>query len=144
LLPVFTNFDRHLFISLFLTDYKAQNGRTVKKLNEQIKGERFEEIYDQASSQMKTTISKKDFVEGMKLAPVSMKEIDESLNWKNNGNQDDFYRDYSVNDTFYGALEKDNRRIGIFIYWTDNFILCGFGTCSSDKTGEIKVIQACS
>lgn len=127
-----------VLISLACLDYQKANENAFDKLNIQIKAERFDEIYEQSSTLLRDKISKKEFVERMIFAIKSLKEIDSMLNWQKPKNQDEFSRDYSIKDTTFRRIEKGEKSIGIFIYWTENFTLCGF------ETTETKVINACS
>jgi hypothetical protein len=124
------------FNSACSDDVKARNEQAVENLNVQIKREKFDEIYEQSTNQVKTTISKNDFIERMKVAVRSMKSVDPALNWTIKGDQKEFYRDFSIEDTSLRTLESNAKTINIWIYW-DNFSLCGF------ETSEIKVFMAC-
>jgi hypothetical protein len=124
-------------------NYKEINDKSVEKLRSQIIEGKYEEIYAQSTSLVKSTISKAEFIERMEVAVKAMKEVDENLNWQKGGNEDNFYNDFPVTENSYRELVKDKKRIGIFIYWSD-FNLCGFEISSSVKGSQIKVVNGCS
>jgi hypothetical protein len=143
-------FSRQLFCLIILAgvtisctiDNKEANERAVESLNKQLKAEEFELIYNQSSNLAKSSVSKNEFIERMKAAVALMKESDENLNWKKSENEDEFYRDYSVEDTSIRTLDNQSENSTVWIYWSDNFTLCGFEVVNSKR--EVKVVQNCS
>jgi hypothetical protein len=134
-----------LIIGLFSCsiDYKEANKKTVEKFRAQLTEGKFEELYN---SNVKAYISKKEFVENMKLAISTMKEFDESLAWQQDEIRDEhrIHEIYSYSDASWRTMEKNGRRLNITIWWSDNFSFCDLviGEDFSDKP-EI-VVSRCS
>ena len=122
------------------TDYREANDKAVEKLRTQIIEEKYEEIYDHTSTISKAKISRNEFVERMKKAAQDMKEVDESMTWQKSEKTN--WEDLGGNDSNFSfrTIEKNKKKVDIYIYWETPFRLCSFELSSSDT----KVLPDCT
>ena len=135
-----------LLLSLFGCSvyYKHANDKAVENLNEQIKNEKFAEIYDRSSNNLKANVTKSEFIEKMKLAVSKMKELDENLNWQKD---ESVLFDKSVfhdRNFSYRAIKNGDKKIGLSIDWQESFAFCGFAVFWEEEAKEKNIgIRSC-
>lgn len=116
-----------IFVFLFfigcLSFAKKNPALLAEKLRWQLKNEKFEQIYDEASNDVHSNITKQEFIEKMKRLVSEMRTFDKELNWKNN--YDLGYSsqvDHFDKSNFYSAfreLGEESSDITILMYWSD-------------------------
>ena len=105
-------------------NYKEANKQAVERLNNQFKQEKYDEMYQQSSDILKSSISKKEFTERVKEVREKMKDVDENFIWQEDKNihfDEGVFRD----DNFsYRTMSKNGKELQIQINWNKPFQLC--------------------
>ena len=101
---------------------KVNTERLAEELREQLKHERFEQIYDNASAQVHQNFTKGEFIERLTIAVKEMKKLDADLNWRDESDLGKTSDDFGAPQyNLYAAtkeLVKDEDEIGILMFWT--------------------------
>jgi len=104
--------------------YREANKQAVERLNNQFKQENYDEMYQQSSDILKSSISKEEFISVVKDIRGKMKDVDENFAWQEDKNahfDEAVFRD----DNFsYRIMSKNERKLEIQIEWNTPFQLC--------------------
>lgn len=105
------------------TSYRNNVDVLFSKLSEQLKNEKFEDLYSDSSDYVKTSLTKQQFVEKMKEAVSKMRQIDGNLDFqRDKGWEQTTPRHFPEEQGFKFTIQKlTNNETSAFvtIYWND-------------------------
>lgn len=133
--------------------YQSNTDRLFARFSEQLKEERFEEIYNESSDTMRVSVTKEEFVGRMKVAAAKLKEIDRDLSFRRDKEAEDFIDRVRLNSEgeisptllkTYQILEKENKSVLVMVYWDNTGFFPKFNDLSvqlKDKTPEYYAVK---
>jgi len=115
--------------------HKKANRQAVEKLNNQFRQENYDEMYQQTSGILKRSISKEEFISKVRNMHEEMKNVDENLIWREDGNAH-FDEGVFPDDNFsYRVMLKNGKQLQIQIDWNSPFQLCGLQVLQDPNDG---------
>ncbi len=120
----------------------ANNDRAVEKLRQQLLLNKYEDIYDGASSVTREQITQKEFEEKMKEAATILKDVDGQINWVRNKASPEpaVYREDNWSSL---ELEKNGRNINVQLDWSPVFHLCGMLISGDIPNAGVRIFRNC-
>lgn len=97
----------------------------LTRFNSQLREEKFEDIYDEASDSVHLNVNKEEFVRRMKVAVGKLKSIDKELAFQT-GREIEWevfgHSEYDDSSQFRRVqkLEKENISVGMLVYWENS------------------------
>ncbi|MGI8469421.1 MAG: hypothetical protein ACR2N3_13310 [Pyrinomonadaceae bacterium] len=131
---------------LGVVNYTHNPDRVLDRFNQQLREEKFAEIYDESDSSVKNNVTKEEFIRRMTNVIGKLKEIDPDLNF-----QTDVWAEQSTSPAnAYGRLhrttELNNGKVGVnlLIWWNSNELFPKFTdmTVISETDGSEKYATA--
>lgn len=128
-------------LSTYLTPAKPSKERLMKNLNSQLKEEKFEQLYEEASDLLRLNVDKEKFITRMKIAAAKLKAIDGNLAFQRDIETEKRIRaitedDESVLLTVYQRLEKDNKSVLVSVSWTSKGKFLDLSVLPTQGTSE--------
>jgi hypothetical protein len=96
---------------------KPDKQKLVKELTSQLREERFEELYEGASSSLHLNVTKEKFIQRMKIAVTKMKAIDENLNFRRDLEMEEGFQAHELSILSIQELKKDGKSASVLIHW---------------------------
>jgi hypothetical protein len=109
-------------VSTFWIASKPSKEKLIKKLNSQLREDKFEQLYEEASDNLHLNVTKEQFVQRMKKAVLKLKAIDKNLNLQRDIETEKMMKitgdDESILITAFQKLEMDGKSVLVAFYWT--------------------------
>lgn len=110
-----------------IENYQQNPDRLLARLIQQMKEERFEELYDESDGLVKKNVGKNEFVRRMRDAVGKLKEIDPHLNFQKNPFLDSLIKPHYLGmSTAVAKLENENYSVVLIASWQTNSLSTGF------------------
>jgi hypothetical protein len=109
-----------VLVSLTLVSCNLNKASLVKKLNSQIREEKFSELYDQSADIVSLNVTKEQFVNRMKILVRKLKSVDETLNFQDSPEWESNFSnspDDQIIMRAFQTLGKDGKEVLIAYYW---------------------------
>ena len=121
---------------------RAWNERAVGRLRQQMINERFDEIYEASSNNIKSTTSREVFVREMRNAVDYMKSIDGSLTLHELP-EARIDHDYPYGMLSFREIRGKEMRLTVQIHWNTGFRFCGLDYGGDDPVSWVQVVRGC-
>jgi hypothetical protein len=120
--------------------YRNNTDRLFANLNERLKEEKFEDLYSESSDYVKSSFTKREFVEKMKEAVSKMRRIDGNLNFQRDKGWEqttpaDFPKEQGFKFTVQKITNNDSSAF-VIVYWDDKGFFPKFENITISKSDD--------
>lgn len=129
-----------IFISGYLSVARPSKEKLLKRLNSQLREEKFGELYEDAGDMLHSNVTKEEFIRRMKVATAKLKSIDADLNFQRDEHWERFLE--SLRDNPSGlirgvqTLEKNDKSVSVIYYWNSKAEFSGLSVSPTSGTSE--------
>lgn len=128
-------------VSIYLIPSRPSKERLIKNLNSQLREEKFEPLYEEASDLLHLNVTKETFIKRMKIAVAKLKAIDENLAFQRDIETENSIKAITENDesvllVAYQKLEKEGKSASVCFSWTNEGKFSDLSVLPTQETSE--------